>query len=67
MSRLDDLPLLPVQAIGSSAAPPWVWLLRDAVADGSLGPSDISESVRDGARIACLLYTSDAADERVRV
>ena len=23
MSRLDDLPLLPVQAIGSSAAPPW--------------------------------------------
>lgn len=54
MSRLADLPLLPIQAIGSAAAPAWVWLLRDAVADGRLGPSDIAESLRDGARIALL-------------
>jgi 5-methyltetrahydropteroyltriglutamate--homocysteine methyltransferase len=54
MSRLDDLPLLPVQAIGSAAAPPWVWLLRDAVAEVRLGPSDIDEALRDGARIALL-------------
>lgn len=54
MSRLDDLPLLPVQAIGSAGAPPWVWLLRDAVAEGRLGPSDIDESLRDAARIALL-------------
>jgi 5-methyltetrahydropteroyltriglutamate--homocysteine methyltransferase len=54
MSRLDDLPLLPVQSIGSAGSPSWVWLVRDAVADGKLGPSDIDESLRDGARIALL-------------
>ena len=54
MSRLDDLPLLPIQSLGSAAAPPWVWLIRDAVAEGRLGPSDIAESLRDGARIALL-------------
>ncbi|HKZ92186.1 MAG TPA: hypothetical protein VJZ50_08595 [Candidatus Limnocylindrales bacterium] len=54
MSRLADLPSLPVQAIGSAAAPPWVWLIRDAVAEGRLGPSDIAESLRDAARIALL-------------
>jgi 5-methyltetrahydropteroyltriglutamate--homocysteine methyltransferase len=54
MSRLSDLPLLPVQALGSAAAPPWVWLIRDAVADGRLGPSDITESLTDAARIALL-------------
>ena len=47
MSRLSDLPLLPVQALGSAAAPPWVWLIRDAVADERLGPSDITESLQD--------------------
>ncbi|CAN5827245.1 methionine synthase [soil metagenome] len=54
MSRLNDLPLLPVQAIGSAGAPPWIWLLRDAITEGRLGPSDIDESLRDGARIALL-------------
>ncbi len=54
MSRLADLPLLPVQALGSAAAPPWVWLLRDAVGEGALGPSDIAESLHDAARIALL-------------
>ena len=54
MSRLDDLPRLPVQAMGSAAAPPWVWLIRDAVSEGKLGPSDIAESLLDGARIALL-------------
>ena len=54
MSRLDDLPTLPIQALGSAASPPWVWLIRDAVAEGRLGPSDISESLRDAARIALL-------------
>jgi 5-methyltetrahydropteroyltriglutamate--homocysteine methyltransferase len=45
---------MPVQAIGSAGAPPWVWLLRDAVAEDRLGPSDIAESLRDAARIALL-------------
>jgi 5-methyltetrahydropteroyltriglutamate--homocysteine methyltransferase len=54
MSRLDGLPVLPIQSIGSAAAPPWVWLLRDAVAEGQLGPSDIAESLRDAARLSLL-------------
>ncbi len=54
MSRLQNLPVLPIQALGSAAAPPWVWLIRDAVAEDKLGPSDIEESVRDAARVALL-------------
>ena len=54
MSRLTGLPLLPIQSLGSAGAPPWVWLIRDAVAEGRLGPSDIAESLRDAARIALL-------------
>jgi 5-methyltetrahydropteroyltriglutamate--homocysteine methyltransferase len=54
MSRLDGLPILPVQSLGSAAAPPWVWLLRDAIADGRLGPADIAESLHDAARVALL-------------
>ena len=54
MSRLQGLPVLPVQALGSAAAPPWVWLIRDAVAEGRLGPADIAESLHDAARVALL-------------
>jgi 5-methyltetrahydropteroyltriglutamate--homocysteine methyltransferase len=54
MSRLARLPMLPVQSLGSAAAPPWVWLLRDAVAEGRLGALDIAESLRDAARVALL-------------
>jgi 5-methyltetrahydropteroyltriglutamate--homocysteine methyltransferase len=54
MSRLDGLPILPVQSIGSAALPPWVWLLRDAAAEDRLGPADLAESLRDGARVALL-------------
>jgi 5-methyltetrahydropteroyltriglutamate--homocysteine methyltransferase len=53
-SRLSDLPPLPVQALGSAASPPWVWLIRDAVSRGELGSSDIDESLRDAARVALL-------------
>ncbi|MBX3031677.1 MAG: methionine synthase [Chloroflexi bacterium] len=52
MPQLTGLPLLPVQSIGSSGVPSWMWLVRDAVAEGKLGPSDIDESLRDGAELA---------------
>jgi 5-methyltetrahydropteroyltriglutamate--homocysteine methyltransferase len=57
MTRLHlrgTLPLLPVQAIGSAGIPSWMWLVRDAVAEGKLGPSDIDESLRDGVEISLL-------------
>jgi 5-methyltetrahydropteroyltriglutamate--homocysteine methyltransferase len=52
MPKLSGLPILPVQAIGSAGIPSWMWLVRDAVADGKLGPSDVEESLRDGVRIS---------------
>lgn len=52
MATLTNLPLLPVQSIGSSGVPAWMWLVRDAVAEGKLGPSDIRESLKDGAELA---------------
>ena len=48
MAKLTDLPRLPVQSIGSAGMPSWMWLVRDAVAEGKLGPSDIEESLKDG-------------------
>lgn len=65
MTRLhldSDLPRLPVQAIGSAGVPPWMWLVRDAVAEGKLGPSDIEESLRDGAEISLLDMTEAGYD-----
>ena len=54
MPTLDDLPLLPTQSIGSHGIPSWMWLVRDAVAEGKLGPSDIDESLKDGVEISLL-------------
>ena len=62
MTTLTDLPLLPVQSIGSSGVPSWVWLVRDAVAEGKLGPSDIEESLKDAAELALLDMTEAGYD-----
>ena len=62
MTTLTGLPLLPVQSIGSSGVPSWVWLVRDAVAEGKLGPSDIDESLKDAAELALLDMTEAGYD-----
>jgi 5-methyltetrahydropteroyltriglutamate--homocysteine methyltransferase len=57
MTRLHlrgELPPLPVQAIGSAGIPSWMWLVRDAVAEGKLGPSDIDESLKDGVEVSLI-------------
>ena len=33
-----DLPLIPTQVIGSHGVPGWIWIVRDAVAAGKMGP-----------------------------
>lgn len=65
MPRLHEqpgLPLLPVQAIGSAGIPSWMWLVRDAVAEGKLGPSDIEESLRDAVEISLVDLTEAGYD-----
>jgi 5-methyltetrahydropteroyltriglutamate--homocysteine methyltransferase len=52
MLTLTDLPLLPTQAIGSHGVPSWIWLLRDAIAEGKVGPGDIQEACRDAVNIS---------------
>lgn len=54
MLSYTDLPLLPVKVVGSHAVPSWVWVLRDAVAEGKLGPSDVAEALRDAVDVALL-------------
>ena len=44
--------LLPTTVVGSHALPSWLWLARDALAAGKLGPTDIEETLRDATRIA---------------
>lgn len=47
-----ELPVLPTQSIGSAGVPSWMWLVRDAMAEGRLGPSDVRESLRDGVEVS---------------
>ncbi len=49
-----DLPLLPTQVIGSHGVPGWIWVVRDAVAAGAMGPYDIDEALKDATRLAIL-------------
>ena len=57
-----DLPRLPIQAIGSAGIPSWMWLVRDAFAEGKLGPSDIEESLKDGVETSLLDMTEAGYD-----
>jgi 5-methyltetrahydropteroyltriglutamate--homocysteine methyltransferase len=47
-----DLPLIPAQVIGSSGIPGWIWIVRDAVAAGKMGPYDIDEALKDATKLA---------------
>lgn len=49
-----DLPLLPTQVIGSHGVPGWIWIVRDAVAAGKMGPFDIDEALQDATRLAII-------------
>lgn len=56
------LPLLPTQAVGSHGVPSWIWVFRDAVAEGKVGPSDIQETLKDAVNIAILDMTEAGLD-----
>src|SRR4030067_1551189 len=62
MLTYTHLPLLPVQVIGSVVLPSWLWLIRDAVAEGKLGPSDIEETLKDAVNIAIMDMTEAGVD-----
>src|SRR5436305_13581735 len=62
MLGYTNLPLLPTQVIGSHGVPGWLWLVRDAVAEGKLGPADIAEALRDAVDIALLDMTEAGVD-----
>ena len=49
---MRNLPLLPVMGIGSAATPGWLFLFRDRLREGGLGPSDIEEAYADATRLA---------------
>jgi len=52
--RPGELPLIPTQVIGSSGLPGWMWIVKDAVAAGKMGPADIEEALRDAVNVAIL-------------
>lgn len=60
--RLPDVPLLPTKTIGSHAVPSWLWIVRDAVAEGKLGPADLDETLRDAAVLALMDMESAGLD-----
>ena len=62
MITYTDLPLLPTQVIGSHGLPSWMWVVRDAVPQGKLGPSVIDETLRDAVIIALLDMTEAGVD-----
>ncbi len=44
--------LLPTTVIGSHGLPGWLWLAREAMAEGRFGPTDIEETLADATRLA---------------
>ena len=52
--RPGDLPLIPTQVIGSSGMPGWMWIVKDAVAAGKMGPADIDEALKDATNLAIM-------------
>ncbi|MCO6451764.1 MAG: hypothetical protein J5I90_13350 [Caldilineales bacterium] len=49
-----ELPLIPTQVIGSHGVPSWIWVVRDAVHEGKMGPYDIDEALKDATRLAII-------------
>jgi 5-methyltetrahydropteroyltriglutamate--homocysteine methyltransferase len=47
-------PLLPTSVVGSHGLPGWVWLAREAIAAGRLGPTDLQELMEDATQVALL-------------
>jgi 5-methyltetrahydropteroyltriglutamate--homocysteine methyltransferase len=54
MLTYTDLPLIPTQVIGSSGVPGWMWVVREAVAAGKMGPADIDEALKDAVNLAIM-------------
>jgi 5-methyltetrahydropteroyltriglutamate--homocysteine methyltransferase len=54
MLTYTGLPLVPTQVIGSHGVPGWMWIVRDAVAAGKMGPADIDEALKDAVNIALM-------------
>lgn len=62
MLTYTDLPLLPTQAIGSHGVPSWIWVFREAVEAGKVGPADIAETLRDAVNMAIIDMTEAGMD-----
>lgn len=62
MLTYRDLPLLPTQLVGSAGVPSWIWVFRDAIAEGKVGPEDIRETLMDAVNIAILDATEAGVD-----
>jgi 5-methyltetrahydropteroyltriglutamate--homocysteine methyltransferase len=48
------LPLLPTSVVGSHGLPGWLWLAREAMEAGRLGPVDLREVMEDATQVALL-------------
>jgi 5-methyltetrahydropteroyltriglutamate--homocysteine methyltransferase len=62
MLTLTDLPLLPTQTVGSHGVPSWLWVFRETVAEGKVGPADIQETLQDGVNLAIMDMTEAGMD-----
>ena len=62
MLTLTDLPLLPTQTVGSHGVPSWLWVFREAVTAGKVGPADIQETLKDGVNLAIMDMTEAGMD-----
>ncbi len=49
---MADLPPIPTLGVGSHATPGWLFLFRERMRDGRLGPDDIDEAFEDATRAA---------------
>jgi 5-methyltetrahydropteroyltriglutamate--homocysteine methyltransferase len=62
LSYGDELPLLPTKVIGSHAVPAWMWIVKQAVAEGKMGPADLEEALHDAVDVALREMTNVGVD-----
>jgi 5-methyltetrahydropteroyltriglutamate--homocysteine methyltransferase len=62
MYHYKNLPLLPTQVIGSYGTPGWLYIVRDAMKEGKMGPTDVREAFDDATNLAIMEMEESGVD-----
>lgn len=62
MYHYQNMPILPTQVIGSYGTPGWLFVVREAMKRGEMGPTDIREAFDDATNLAIMEQEAAGVD-----